>query len=150
MDNKNWEIHLLVGFFLAPGALLLFAGLVAGPRTRAFERLALRAQGTVIAIADDSEGVPSFPEVEFETPDGRRHKFVSGSGASRSFMAGEPFKVGDRVPVLYASGDPDSGARIGTFGEKYHLAKTLIWTGVIFTLIAGAVWDQCAKAGLLH
>jgi hypothetical protein len=131
---RNWLINAVGGLFVLPGALMLIGGIVVGVWTMAFNQLAFRAQGTVIAnrhwVYDDGEEYR--PEVEFETPDGRRHRFVGNIGSTT-----ESFKVGELVPVVYAGSNPDSGASIGRLLYQYYAAMWISGMGMCWLLPTG-------------
>src|SRR5882724_6636888 len=98
-------------FFLVPGIGMLLGGFITGYRALSFRLSAQRTTGTVIAnpYLSDSDSGSYHPQVEFETPDGHKHRFVSTTGDTPA-----AFQVGERVPVVYDEGAPER-ATIDTF-----------------------------------
>jgi hypothetical protein len=122
-------------FFLVPGVLMLFGAIWTGYRAWSFRESGDKSQGTVVSnrYSTDSDGGGTYhPEVEFATPDGQRHRFISKVGQSPA-----AFKVGEQVPVVYDRDTPES-ASIDTIGEQYFGPIMLSILGSVFTLV-GAI-----------
>ena len=120
---------------LVPGVATSISGIAGTLRAIAFKQSALRANGTVVEnrYESDSDGAGTYhPEVEFETPDGRRHKFVIGTGSSTS-----TFTSGERVAVIYVGDNPDGKASIDTFFQLFFGPLMSFGMGLVFTAVAG-------------
>jgi hypothetical protein len=130
-----WFIRNIWYVFLGLGGLMLIVGLGMGVQTMNFRQSASRAQGMVIGnqISTDSDGDATYhPEVEFQTADGRKHRFVGGTGTSPP-----SFKAGERVNVIYKDREPDS-AGIDTFFQQFFGTVLISGMGLIFGSI-GAI-----------
>jgi hypothetical protein len=129
-----WFIRNFGYFFLVPGVLMLLGAAWLAHNAWSFRQAAKRAEGTVIANrfqAGDEGGGAYHPEVEFRTPDGQTHRFLSGNGSSHA-----SFQVGERVPLIYDEDTPEK-ASIDTFSEQYLGAIIVSILGTVFSLVGG-------------
>jgi hypothetical protein len=113
---------------------MLIAGISMGFYTMNFRQSAKRAQGVVTGnqVYTDSDGDTMYrPEVEFRTPDGEKHRFVSGTGSSPA-----AFHAGEHVTVVYREGAPDN-AGIDTFFEQFFMPTLFSGLGLIFASVGG-------------
>ena len=119
--NRFWT-------FIVGGAFLGF-GIYEAEHTISLKLSGAEATGTVVAA--DVKRKSSYPwksdslapVVEFQTPDGRWHGFVSKLSSTTFGYA-----LGEKVPVLYDAADPDRNARIDGFFVNWFGA--LIGLGV--------------------
>jgi len=134
LRNYLDKVDRVGGFIMLPGVVMWILAMLIEVRTVALHLSAQKAQGGVAENREstDSDSTFYYPVVEFSTPDGQRHRFISSVGSSPP-----SFEVGQRVPVLYRKGTPED-ASIDTFGEQHGAA--LFWsTFGLFFILPGAI-----------
>ncbi|TGN38503.1 DUF3592 domain-containing protein [Marinobacter confluentis] len=117
-------------FSIVGGALLLGA-FAAYQSTSGFLVDALEVPGTVTDLVYDRSGDSSayYPVVQFEDATGRPIEFRSSSGSNPA-----SYNVGEKVPVLYTPGEPES-ARINGFFSLWGLPLIVGILGGAFFLV---------------
>jgi hypothetical protein len=116
-------------FFGLNGLTFIAVGLGFAVYTGAFIFRASETQGRVTDLqqkTDDENGLVNFyPVFTFVSQDRQTHTVTSNAGSNPP-----GFAIGDRVPVLYRSADPE-GAKIKSFGQLWGLAIGLCIAGSI-------------------
>jgi len=123
--------------FLVIGGLMLFIALLLWNNTRRFVANAASAQGKVIElieVRDEDDGSITYkPVVAYEAANGRSLRFTASFSSKPA-----PYRVGERVEVLYAPRDP-SDARIRGFSSLWLGPTILGGLGVVFAGIGGGL-----------
>ncbi len=106
---------------LAFGSVLGFIAVFAFVRRLRRQVGGCAATGRIVGHRErrHSEGTTYSPEVEFETPEGERIRFVAPSGSGRKPT------VGRRVRVLYYPSDPEDAA-IVSFADIWAVPMLLM------------------------
>lgn len=121
----------MVGFLmLAHMLVMLGVGTYFGVKAMNLALYGETAQGTVVDLAHGSKGSTS-PIVEFTTARGHRVRF-EGTVSSRP----PEYRIGAKVPVRYAAGDPSFHA-IESFSEMWILPAIFVPLGLSGVLGGG-------------
>jgi len=116
---------------------MLINALLLWNSTRRFIANAASAQGEVIElieVRDNDDGSISYkPVVTYEAANGRSIRFTASFSSKPA-----PYRVGERVEVLYAPQDP-SDARIKGFSSLWLGPVILCGMGVVFAGIGGGM-----------
>jgi len=122
------------------GAALIVVGALLAFREHTFLQKAQISSGKVtgLVVRTQNRRRTSYsPRVEFTTPDGSTHEFVSNYSSNPA-----PYNVGDTVPVAYGAQSFDG--RILTFGQRFGLASMLVIFGcaLLAARLVFAIGDQ--------
>ncbi len=133
--------------FIAIGVGMTVAGIATTFYTLNWMKQTVITQGTVLRLvctpAKDSDDSDSYaPEVQFTTPDGISHSFVSSVGTGNR----SSFRPGDQVEIRYDPAKPQSAA-INRWIYLFLLPIILATLGLIFTVIGLAALWQKKKTG---
>lgn len=128
--------------FLSFGLVFDGGALYAYLDARAFRAAAQHTQGTVVGFVERSgsarnRGATYAPRVRFTPGWGEPIEFTSSSSSSPP-----EYEVGERVPVLYASNNPQDARLDGTF-SMFGVSLIFSLFGVIFTSLGlgfGIYW----------
>lgn len=132
------EKFILLLVFSGIGVLMLLIALVVWVRLRRFVAESLRAEGTVVRLAErrDGDGDTVYAPVVRFTPRGRRTE-VEFRDQLWSRPAG--YRVGQRVEVLYHQRE-HKRARLASSFRLYFAPGLLIFLGLLFALIGPLVF----------
>lgn len=132
------ENLILLLVFSGVGGLMLLVALVAWVRLRRFVAESLRAEGTVVGLAErkDSEGSMVYAPVVRFTPRGRRTE-VEFRDQLWSTPAG--YRVGQRVEVLYHPRE-HRRARLASRFRLYFVPGLFGLLGLVFALTGPLVF----------
>jgi len=124
--------------FLAVGAGLLVAAVVAGIAIRGFVGRAASAPGVVSHL--NAGG--SHPEIEFTTASGERISYPQGG-----LIFG--YRPGQKVRVLYGQENPRGTARMDAFGALWFAPLMLLVLGLAL-IVGGVAFLMSAARLVIH
>lgn len=127
-------LFLIIGLALLLGATLWWV------HQRRFVATASHAQGTVVELerhrsnsSSSGSSTTWAPVVQFSTPDGESHTFVSSSSSSPP-----SYSRGERVEVFYQDGNPE-GAVINGWFSLWGGISIFGALGLVFTVMSGVI-----------
>lgn len=118
-------------FGLAGLGMLAGAGFMTG-NTLKFRAKGVPAEGVVVDLIEkrDSDGSSTYsPEVEFQTPDGESHTYVSGTSSNPP-----SWDRGEKVTLRYDPGNPER-VRLDGFMDNWFGPTILGGLGTVFSLV---------------
>lgn len=141
VDSETRLVFLLVPLGIAlVGAFFFVTGIVLTRRERAFQRVAVDAQGVVTGFerrritrrrfGTVSRAYHDFPVVRYTTREGREVQFTSPIGTSPRIH-----REGQTVPVLYDPSNP-TDARLASGLMRYGLSLFFLLFGLGMLLFA--------------
>ena len=125
----DWLAYALIGV----GLLLLLIGGFVAREAMQFRLIAMKGQGTVIAILRVPGNDTYRPKVSYKAKNGQQVEFVSELGSDPP-----SFKVHDTVKVLYNPRNP-AEAKIDNFWQQWFGTVLLIVAGLA-SFLTGSVW----------
>jgi hypothetical protein len=138
--NTPRILRIIQIIFLGVGLLFLLVGIGLFVHTRHFVATAQHAGGTVVSLELVTSNLRSrsssptwAPRVQFATPDGQTHEFVSTSSSNPP-----SYGRGEHVGVLFDPARPEI-ARIDSFFSLWGAPLIFTVLGGVFVLIMGVV-----------
>jgi hypothetical protein len=133
-------------FGLAGLGMLAGAGFMTG-NTLKFRAKGVPAEGVVVDLIEkrDSDGSSTYsPEVEFQTPDGESHTYVSGTSSNPP-----SWDRGEKVTLRYDPGNPER-VRLDGFMDNWFGPTILGAMGSVFSLLGFGIIVAAVRKRRMH
>lgn len=124
-------VTILSSIFTLIGIVLLFLAARQSAKKRAFLQDSRTAFGEIVRFTEVPDGIEKsyFPEVRFQTSEGREITFQSEMGSNAP-----SHEIGDKVRVRYSRNQP-ANAEIDSFFALWGLVLILGLLGGIFSFV---------------